>query len=119
MFLLQRAVLTSHTSAQSLTLILLEILTRIRTALGEPVAQVGSFNLICVESCLYVFKFVEFLGTKGTAYTLLTPRDKEFAPLLVRNLEGANQMVSDDLMKLAMQVYFSTLDEKCVQFIRC
>ena len=64
-----------------------------------------------------MFKFVEFLGTKGTAYTLLTPRDKEFAPLLVRNLEGANQMVSDDLMKLAMQVYVSTLDEKCVQFI--
>ena len=44
------------------------------------------------------------LGTKGTAYTLLTPRDKEFAPLLVRNLEGANQFVTDDLMQLAMQV---------------
>lgn len=43
-------------------------------------------------------------GTKGTAYTLLTPRDKEFAPLLVRNLEGANQMVPEELMKLALQV---------------
>ena len=42
-------------------------------------------------------------GEKGTAYTLVTPADKEFAGHLVRNLEGANQQVSEPLMDLAMQ----------------
>lgn len=43
-------------------------------------------------------------GEKGTAYTLLTFADKEFAPNLVRNLEHANQPVSAELLSLAMQV---------------
>lgn len=43
-------------------------------------------------------------GEKGTAYTLLTPADKEFAPNLVRNLENANQQVSAELLNMAMQV---------------
>ncbi|KAL6434329.1 hypothetical protein ACFW04_006036 [Cataglyphis niger] len=42
-------------------------------------------------------------GEKGTAYTLVTEKDKEFAGHLVRNLEGANQEVSKSLMDLAMQ----------------
>lgn len=42
-------------------------------------------------------------GEKGTAYTLVVEKDKEFAGHLVRNLEGANQEVPDELMKLAMQ----------------
>lgn len=42
-------------------------------------------------------------GEKGDAYTLVTEKDKEFAGLLVRNLEGANQHVPDDLLELAMQ----------------
>ncbi|CAF4186599.1 unnamed protein product, partial [Adineta steineri] len=42
-------------------------------------------------------------GEKGTAYTLLTPADKDFAPNLVRNLENANQSVSLDLLNMAMQ----------------
>uniref|UniRef100_A0A182HML2 Uncharacterized protein n=1 Tax=Anopheles arabiensis TaxID=7173 RepID=A0A182HML2_ANOAR len=42
-------------------------------------------------------------GEKGTAYTLITDKDKEFSGHLVRNLEGANQDVPEDLMKLAMQ----------------
>lgn len=42
-------------------------------------------------------------GEKGTAYTLVTPGDKEFAGHLVRNLEGANQPVPEPLMDLAMQ----------------
>ncbi|CAF1050703.1 unnamed protein product [Adineta steineri] len=42
-------------------------------------------------------------GEKGTAYTLLTPADKDFAPNLVRNLENANQTVSLDLLNMAMQ----------------
>jgi superfamily II DNA/RNA helicase len=43
-------------------------------------------------------------GEKGTAYTLITSMDKEFAPNLVRNLESANQQVPLDLLNLAMQV---------------
>lgn len=42
-------------------------------------------------------------GEKGTAYTLVTDKDKEFVGHLVRNLEGANQEVSEDLLELAMQ----------------
>ncbi|XP_059477026.1 ATP-dependent RNA helicase DDX42 [Neocloeon triangulifer] len=42
-------------------------------------------------------------GEKGTAYTFVTDKDKEFVGHLVRNLEGANQEVPDDLMELAMQ----------------
>lgn len=42
-------------------------------------------------------------GEKGTAYTLVLEKDKEFAGHLVRNLEGANQEVPDDLLDLAMQ----------------
>ncbi|KAK6166936.1 hypothetical protein SNE40_023532 [Patella caerulea] len=42
-------------------------------------------------------------GEKGTAYTLITNKDKEFAPLLVRNLEGANQFVPPSLLDLAVQ----------------
>ena len=42
-------------------------------------------------------------GEKGTAYTLITEKDKEFAGHLVRNLEGANQEVPKHLMDLAMQ----------------
>lgn len=42
-------------------------------------------------------------GEKGTAYTLVTEKDKEFAGHLVRNLEGANQEVPNDLLELAMQ----------------
>ncbi|XP_037934208.1 ATP-dependent RNA helicase DDX42-like [Teleopsis dalmanni] len=42
-------------------------------------------------------------GEKGTAYTLVTEKDKEFAGHLVRNLEGADQEVPEDLMQLAMK----------------
>lgn len=42
-------------------------------------------------------------GEKGTAYTLVTDKDKEMVGHLVRNLEMANQIVPDDLMELAMQ----------------
>lgn len=43
-------------------------------------------------------------GEKGTAYTLVTEKDKEFAGHLVRNLEGAGWPVSQDLMDLALKV---------------
>ncbi|KAH7639632.1 ATP-dependent RNA helicase ddx42 [Dermatophagoides farinae] len=42
-------------------------------------------------------------GEQGIAYTLVTEKDKEMVGHLVRNLESANQIVSDDLMNLAMQ----------------
>ncbi|XP_070836319.1 ATP-dependent RNA helicase DDX42 isoform X2 [Chaetodon trifascialis] len=42
-------------------------------------------------------------GEKGVAYTHLTNKDTTFAGDLVRNLEGANQGVSKELMDLAMQ----------------
>jgi len=42
-------------------------------------------------------------GEKGVAYTLVTEKDKEFVGHLVRNLEGANQYVTNELMSLAMQ----------------
>lgn len=42
-------------------------------------------------------------GEKGNAHTLVTDKDKEFAGHLVRNLEGADQGVPDDLMELAMK----------------
>lgn len=42
-------------------------------------------------------------GEKGSAYTLVLDKDKEFAGHLVRNLEGANQEVPEALMELAMQ----------------
>ncbi|XP_012944558.2 ATP-dependent RNA helicase DDX42 [Aplysia californica] len=42
-------------------------------------------------------------GTKGHAYTLITEKDKEFAPHLVRNLEGANQHVPPSLLDLAQK----------------
>lgn len=42
-------------------------------------------------------------GEKGTAFTLVTEKDKEMVGHLVRNLEGANQVVPEDLMDLALQ----------------
>ncbi|XP_077863735.1 ATP-dependent RNA helicase DDX42-like [Saccoglossus kowalevskii] len=42
-------------------------------------------------------------GIKGTAYTLVTQKDVNFAGDLVRNLEGAGQRVPEKLMDLAMQ----------------
>lgn len=47
-------------------------------------------------------------GEKGIAYTLLTPKDSNFAGDLVRNMEGANQHVSKELLDLAMQVQTKT-----------
>lgn len=49
------------------------------------------------------FYFSGRAGEKGTAYTLVTEKDKEFAGHLVRNLEGANQEVPQSLLDLAMQ----------------
>jgi len=43
-------------------------------------------------------------GQKGTAYTLVSTKDKDFAGHLVRNLEQANQFVPQELLDIAMQV---------------
>ena len=42
-------------------------------------------------------------GEKGEAFTLITDKDKEFAGHLVRNLEGANQDVPQEVLDLALQ----------------
>lgn len=42
-------------------------------------------------------------GERGDAFTLVVPKDKEFAGHLVRNLESVNQDVPKDLLELAMQ----------------
>lgn len=42
-------------------------------------------------------------GTQGTAYTLLTDKDKEFTGHIVRNLEAANQEVPQEVLDLALQ----------------
>jgi superfamily II DNA/RNA helicase len=42
-------------------------------------------------------------GIKGTAYTLVTEKDKEFVGHIVRNLEAANQDVTKELMELVSQ----------------
>lgn len=46
-------------------------------------------------------------GEKGTAYTLVSSKDKEFCPHLVRNLESSNQEVSRELLDIAKQVFQS------------
>jgi ATP-dependent RNA helicase DDX42 len=43
-------------------------------------------------------------GEKGAAYTLVTVKDKEFTPHLVRNLESTGQEVTKELIDLALQV---------------
>jgi ATP-dependent RNA helicase DDX42 len=43
-------------------------------------------------------------GEKGVAYTLVTIKDKEFTPHLIRNLESANQEVPQELLDIAAQV---------------
>lgn len=40
---------------------------------------------------------------QGTAYTLLTPKDKEFAGHIVKNLEAAHQKVPQEVLDLALQ----------------
>lgn len=42
-------------------------------------------------------------GMQGTAYTLLTEKDKEFAGHIVRNLEAAHQEVPQEVLDLALQ----------------
>lgn len=42
-------------------------------------------------------------GEKGVAYTLLTSADQNFSGDLVRNLEGANQVVPEALMEMALK----------------
>lgn len=44
-------------------------------------------------------------GEKGVAYTLITKEEKNFAAMLVENLENANQYVTPELRTLAKQVH--------------
>ncbi len=51
----------------------------------------------------FVYSFSGRAGIKGTAYTLVTEKDKEFVGHIVRNLEAANQDVTKELMELVSQ----------------
>lgn len=42
-------------------------------------------------------------GQQGTAYTLITPKDKEFVGHIVKNLEAAHQDVPQEVLDLALQ----------------
>jgi ATP-dependent RNA helicase DDX42 len=42
-------------------------------------------------------------GNQGTAFTLITPRDKEFVGHIVKNLEAAHQEVPQEVLDLALQ----------------
>ncbi|EFA08520.1 ATP-dependent RNA helicase DDX42 [Tribolium castaneum] len=42
-------------------------------------------------------------GNQGTAYTLITPKDKEFVGHIVKNLEAAHQDVPQEVLDLALQ----------------
>lgn len=54
-------------------------------------------------------------GEKGTAFTLVTPKDYEFAGHLVRSLEGVGQEVPKPLLDLAMQVkYHIHVSKVCI-----
>ena len=75
----------------------------------------NEINIIFVLTYLKL----SILGTKGTAYTLITSKDKEFAGHLVRNLEGANQEVPRELLELALQVLISTylVPQYCIYIV--
>ena len=53
-------------------------------------------------------------GERGTAYTLVLPKDREFCPHLVRNMESSDQQVPQPLLELAMQVCWFGLGACCL-----
>lgn len=71
------------------------------------IGRTGKLNVIILFGA-YVNRHVYLLsgraGEKGTAFTLVTPKDYEFAGHLVRSLEGVGQEVPKPLLDLAMQV---------------
>lgn len=82
-----------------------EILIHMCIVLDELVEQV--FNL---KKKQYFFYFILtfnkkncLLGQQGTAHTLITDVDKEFAGYLVKNLESVNQTVPKELFQLALK----------------
>lgn len=73
------------------------------------IGRTGKIFIICLFSRFkYLLNIKMFIlgraGEKGTAFTLVTPKDHEFAGHLVRSLEGVGQEVPKPLMDLAMQV---------------
>lgn len=65
-----------------------------------------------------VFRILGRAGEKGTAYTLITEKDKDFAGHLIRNLESVNQEVPNALLELAMQVTFLLLENEFRNVVR-
>lgn len=72
----------------------------------EPVRYFFFMILPCELIYLYgIILLSGRAGEKGTAFTLVTPKDYEFAGHLVRSLEGVGQEVPKPLLDLALQVY--------------
>lgn len=64
-------------------------------------------SFVCLTDLfLHTMLFSGRAGEKGTAFTLVTPKDYEFAGHLVRSLEGVGQEVPKPLLDLAMQVKY-------------
>lgn len=70
----------------------------------EELARNSSFVCFADLNILYKLLILGRAGEKGTAFTLVTPKDHEFAGHLVRSLEGVGQEVPKPLMDLALQV---------------
>jgi len=71
------------------------------------IGRTGKIFIICLfNRFIFIYKllFSGRAGEKGTAFTLVTPKDHEFAGHLVRSLEGVGQEVPKPLIDLAMQV---------------
>jgi len=72
------------------------------------IGRTGKKFIICIfcrfKYILYKLLILGRAGEKGTAFTLVTPKDHEFAGHLVRSLEGVGQEVPKPLMDLALQV---------------
>lgn len=77
------------------------------------IGRTGEIFLIILfylnQDYIYQTKFILSgrAGEKGTAFTLVTPKDYEFAGHLVRSLEGVGQEVPKPLLDLALQVEYS------------
>lgn len=70
----------------------------------EELVRNSSFVCDADLNILYKLLILGRAGEKGTAFTLVTPKDHEFAGHLVRSLEGVGQEVPKPLMDLALQV---------------
>lgn len=98
----RNAVITAFKKQESPVLIATDVAARgldiahIRTVLNYDIA-------LDIDTHTHRIGRTGRAGERGVAITLVTEKDKEFVGHLVRNLEGANQVVPEELMNLALQ----------------